>query len=210
MNYDLYTWNTPNGRKISIMLEELGQPYRVVPVDITRGRQHEPDFVALSPAHKIPLLVDHAAGLTLIESGAILLYLAEKYGRFVAPRGPLYWEQIQWLMFQMGLVGPMLGQTHHFVKFNPGKSPYAEQRYRGETRKVYEVLETRLAQREFLAGDYSIVDMATWPWISRYDFQQMNLSDYPHLKRWYLQIAARPAVRRGYGVPDPLPMPLPD
>ena len=207
---DLYTWNTPNGRKVSIMLEEVGLPYRVFPIDITKGDQLQPNFLELSPNNKIPAIVDHDAGVHLMESGAILMYLANKTGQLLSPIGKKYWEQVEWLMLQMGSIGPMLGQTHHFVKFNSGKSPYAEERYRKENARLYQVLEDRLQGKEFICDEYSIVDIATWPWISRFDFQQMNLSDYPNLKRWYLNIASRPAVRRGYGVPDVLEVPLPE
>ena len=207
---DLYTWNTPNGRKVSIMLEEVGLPYRVFPIDITKGDQLQPDFLFLSPNNKIPAIVDHDAGIHLMESGAILMYLANKTGKLLSPISEKYWEQMEWLMLQMGSIGPMLGQTHHFVKFNPGKSPYAEERYSKENARLYQVLENRLQDREFICDEYSIVDIATWPWISRFDFQQMKLSDYPNLKRWYLNIASRPAVRRGYGVPDALEVPLPE
>ena len=207
---DLYTWNTPNGRKVSIMLEEVGLPYSVFPIDITKGDQLQPNFLFLSPNNKIPAIVDHDAGIHLMESGAILMYLANKTGKLLSPISEKYWEQMEWLMLQMGSIGPMLGQTHHFVKFNPGKSPYAEERYKKENARLYQVLENRLLDREFICDEYSIVDIATWPWISRFDFQQMKLSDYPNLKRWYLNIASRPAVRRGYGVPDALEVPLPE
>ena len=207
---DLYTWNTPNGRKVSIMLEEVGLPYSVFPIDITKGDQLQPDFLFLSPNNKIPAIVDHDTGIHLMESGAILMYLANKTGKLLSPIGEKYWEQMEWLMLQMGSIGPMLGQTHHFIKFNPGKSPYAEERYSKENARLYQVLENRLQDREFICNEYSIVDIATWPWISRFDFQQMKLSDYPNLKRWYLNIASRPAVRRGYGVPDVLEVPLPE
>ena len=207
---DLYTWNTPNGRKVSIMLEEVGLPYSVFPIDITKGDQLQPDFLFLSPNNKIPAIVDHDAGIHLMESGAILMYLANKTGKLLSPISEKYWEQMEWLMLQMGSIGPMLGQTHHFIKFNPGKSPYAEERYSKENARLYQVLENRLKDREFICNEYSIVDIATWPWISRFDFQQMKLSDYPNLKRWYLNVASRPAVRRGYGVPDFLEVPLPE
>ncbi len=208
---DLYTWNTPNGRKISIMLEELGLPYTVFPIDITRGDQHQPEYLALSPNNKIPAIVDHETGIQLMESGAILMYLANKTGKLLSTVSTKYWEQMEWLMFQMGHVGPMLGQTHHFVKFNPGKSPYAEERYSTENARLYQVLDKRLQGRDYICDEYSIVDIATWPWISRFEFQQMNLTDYPNLKRWYLLIAARPAVQKGYAVPDhTLTVPMPD
>jgi GSH-dependent disulfide-bond oxidoreductase len=207
---DLYTWATPNGRKVSIMLEELELPYRVIPIDITEGDQHDPEFVAFSPNNKIPAIIDHETGAKMMESGAILMYLAKKTGKLMQASGEKYWQQMEWLMFQMGHIGPMLGQTHHFVKFNPGKSPYAEERYSKENARLYQVLENRLEGRDFICDDYSIVDIATWPWISRYEFQQMNLNDYPRLKSWYLRIAERPAVQRGYAVPKDLPVPVPD
>ena len=204
---DLYTWATPNGRKVSIALEEFALEYSVIPVNIAEGEQFSADFLALSPNNKIPAIVDHANGRTLMESGAILLYLAEREDRF---RGDDCWETIEWLMFQMGGVGPMLGQAHHFGKFNPGKAPYAETRYAEEARRLYGVLDTRLAAREYLSGSYSIADMATWPWISRYEWQGIDWAEFPHLKAWYTEIAARPAVQRGYDVPrwvNPIPLP---
>ena len=207
---DLYTWATPNGRKVSIMLEELGLDYNVIPIDITKGEQHDFDFVSFSPNNKIPAIIDHETGLKMMESGAILMYLAKKTGLFLSQTDGQYWEEMQWLMFQMGHVGPMLGQTHHFVKFNPGKSPYAEERYKNENIRLYKVLNKRLKEREFICEDYSIVDIATWPWISRYEFQQMDLNDYPSLKAWYMRIASRPAVQRGYAVPLDQPVPLPE
>ena len=207
---DLYTWATPNGRKVSIMLEELGLDYNVIPIDITKGEQHDLDFVSFSPNNKIPAIIDHETGLKMMESGAILMYLAKKTGLFLSQTDGQYWEEMQWLMFQMGHVGPMLGQTHHFVKFNPGKSPYAEERYKNENIRLYKVLNKRLKEREFICEDYSIVDIATWPWISRYEFQQMDLNDYPSLKTWYMRIASRPAVQRGYAVPLDQPVPLPE
>jgi GST-like protein len=205
---DLYTWATPNGRKVSIMLEELELPYRVFPIDITKGEQLEESFLKLSPNNKIPVIVDHEAGVQLMESGAILMYLADKTGKLMSQKSGSYWQEMEWLMFQMGHIGPMLGQTHHFVKFNAGKSPYAEERYSKENRRLYQVLENRLIDRDYIVDDYSIVD-ATWPWISRFEFQKMDLNDYPNLKKWYLRIAERPAVQRGYGVPQKLAIPLP-
>lgn len=206
---DLYTWATPNGRKVSIMFEELELPYRVFPIDITKGEQLEESFLKLSPNNKIPVIVDHEAGVQLMESGAILMYLADKTGKLMSQKSGSYWQEIEWLMFQMGHIGPMLGQTHHFVKFNAGKSPYAEERYSKENRRLYQVLENRLIDRDYIVDDYSIVDIATWPWISRFEFQKMDLNDYPNLKKWYLRIAERPAVQRGYGVPQKLEIPLP-
>lgn len=206
---DLYTWSTPNGRKISIMLEETGLPYRVFPIDITKNEQNSPEFLAISPNNKIPAIVDHESGIHLMESGAILMYLANKTGKLMSAERDLYWQQMEWLMLQMGGIGPMLGQVHHFVKFNPGKSLYAEERYRAECVRLYQVLETRLQDRQYIAGDYSIVDIATWPWISRFEWQQMDLHDFPRLKDWYVRIADRPAVQRGYAVPQQLDVPLP-
>ena len=206
---DLYTWTTPNGRKVSIMLEELDLPYRAIPVDINAREQFAPEFLKISPNNKIPAIVDHDAGFSLMESGAILMYLADKTGR-LRGTGKSGWQAIEWLMMQMGSVGPMLGQAHHFLRFNKGKSEYAEKRYGDEAKRIYSVLDTRLAEAEYLAGDYSIADIATWPWISRYEWQGIDWSPYPHLKRWYLAIATRPAVQRGYDVPKHVsPIPLP-
>jgi GSH-dependent disulfide-bond oxidoreductase len=198
---DLYTWNTPNGRKVSIALEELGLEYRVVPVNIGKGEQSSPEFLRISPNGKIPAIVDHDGDLSLMESGAILMYLASRSGRLIPAGDRNYWRTIEWLMFQMGGVGPLLGQTHHFVRFNPGQAPYAEERYLKENRRVYGVLDRRLADHEYLVDEYSIADIATWPWIARFDYQTMDLNEYPNLCRWYLAIARRPAVQRGYHVP---------
>lgn len=195
---ELYTWPTPNGRKISIALEEFELPYRVHAVDIGAGEQHSREFLDISPNGKIPAIVDGDTGRVMMESGAILLYLAERHDRF---RGDDWWETVQWLMLQMGGVGPMLGQAHHFLHFNPGRAPYAEQRYRKEARRLYAVLNARLGTRSYLAGTYSIADMATWPWIARYEWQGIDWSEFPDLERWYLDIADRPAVQRGYRVP---------
>ncbi len=204
---ELHTFPTPNGRKISIALEEFGEPYEVVVVDIREGQQLTPEFLSISPNNKIPAIVDRDTGRSLMESGAILTYLADKHDRFW---GDDRWLTMQWLMMQMGSVGPMLGQVHHFSRFNPGKAPYAQERYMDEARRIYGVLNRRLNEAEYLAGRYGIADMATWPWISRFEWQEMNLTDYPSLCRWYLSIAERPAVRRGYDVPElghEIPMP---
>lgn len=206
---DLYTWTTPNGRKVSIMLEELGVPYRVKPIDITRDEQFQPSFLMISPNNRIPAIFDHETGQSLMESGAILLYLAEKCGRF-GGEGAERWRVVEWLMWQMGGLGPMAGQAHHFLKFNPGKAPYAEDRYGAETRRLYGVLDRRLAGRDFIADAYSIADMACWPWISRFEWQGIDLGEFPNVRSWYRRIAARPAVQRGYAVPrdaGPIPMP---
>ena len=206
---DLYTWGTPNGRKISIALEELGLAYEVHPVNIGQGEQFDPDFLKISPNNRIPAIRDRETGLSLMESGAILLYLADKTSKLM-PAGDKYWEAMEWLMWQMGGVGPMLGQVHHFVKNNPGKAPYAEERYSNEARRLYGVLDRRLAERDFIVDDYSVVDIATFPWIARFDWQQIDLNDFPNVKRWYLSIADRPAVQRGYMVPsDAQAIPMP-
>lgn len=209
MSISLYTWATPNGRKVSIMLEELELPYETHAVNIGADEQFAEDFVRISPNNKIPAIVDHDTGRAMMESGAILMYLADKTGKLM-PADDSRWTVIEWLMFQMGGVGPMLGQTHHFLRFNPGKAPYAEERYSKENARLYAVLDKRLGEHEYLADDYSIADIATWPWISRFEWQQMDLNAYPHLKRWYVAIATRPAVERGYHVPskvNEIPMP---
>jgi GST-like protein len=205
---DLYTWTTPNGRKISIALEELGLPYEVHPIDIGKDEQFDPAFLEVSPNNRIPAIVDRDNGLHLMESGAILIYLAEKTGRLLPPENR--YRIIEWLMWQMGGPGPMLGQVHHFVKYNKGKAPYAEERYLKEAHRLYGVLDRRLADRAFVADDYSIADIAIWPWISRFEWQTIDLNQYPNVKRWYLAIAARPAVQRGFHVPkkvQEIPMP---
>ena len=206
---DLYTWTTPNGRKVSIMLEELGLPYRAIPIDINAKEQFDPRFLAVSPNNKIPAIVDHDTGFSLMESGAILMYLADKTGRLAAG-GKNGWQVVEWLMLQMGSVGPMLGQAHHFLKFNRGKSEYAEKRYADEAQRIYGVLDRRLAEAEYLAGEYSIADIATWPWVARFEWQGIDLARFPNVKRWYVSVASRPAVQRGYDVPKQVaPIPLP-
>jgi GST-like protein len=208
---DLHTWTTPNGRKISIMLEEVGLPYKAIAVDIGKREQFMPEFTRISPNNKIPAIVDHDTGIALMESGAILLYLAEKSGRLMPVTSPAKWVVLQWLMLQMGSVGPMLGQTHHFHHFNKGKSDYAEQRYLAEAARIYGVLDRRLGEASYLGGDdYTIADIATWPWIARYEWQGIDWQRFPQLLRWYRAIAARPAVRRGFDVPRataPIPVP---
>ena len=207
---DLYSWTTPNGRKVSIILEEVGLPYKAHAIDITKGEQHDPEFLKLSPNNRIPAIVDNEAGVTMMESGAILIYLAEKTGQFLSTDAMTRLKTLEWLMWQMGGVGPMFGQVHHFVKYNPGKAPYAEDRYLNEARRLYGVLDKRLGEVEYMAGDYSIADMATWPWTARFDWQTIDLNEYPNVKRWYLAIAERPAVQRGWDVPkkvQEIPMP---
>ena len=207
---DLYTWTTPNGRKVSIMLEELGVDYTVHSIDISKDEQFDPDFLKIAPNNRIPAIVDHETGIQMMETGAIMLYLAEKYDRFLPKGYKERWAAIEWLMWQMGGVGPMLGQVHHFVKYNPGKSEYSEERYSKEARRLYGVLDRRLEGREFIAGEYSITDMATFPWIARHDWQQIDLNEFPNVRDWYVRIAERPAVQRGYQVPKyvtDIPMP---
>lgn len=198
---DLYTWTTPNGRKVSIMLEEIGLPYTAHAINITEGDQNALEFLKISPNNKIPAIVDNDNGMTLMESGAILMYLAEKTGKLMPTDDVARWRTIEWLMWQMGGPGPFLGQVHHFVKYNKGKSLYAEERYLNEARRLYGVLDRRLADHEYIIDDYSITDIAVWPWISRFDWQTMDLNDYPNVKRWYLAIAGRPAVKKGFDVP---------
>jgi GST-like protein len=204
---DLYYWTTPNGHKITLFLEETGLPYKIHPVNISRGDQFKPEFLAIAPNNRIPAIVDQApsdggAPIPLFESGAILLYLAEKTGRFLPSdlRGRA--EVSQWLFWQMGGLGPMAGQNHHFSGYAPEPIPYAIERYVKETNRLYGVLDKRLADREFVAGDYSIADMAAYPWIVPHAKQGQDLNDFPHLKRWFDAIAARPATRRAYALAD--------
>lgn len=198
----LYTWATPNGQKISIALEELGLAYRVRTVDITRGEQFDPAFLEISPNNKIPAIVDHDgpgdAPLAMFESGAILIYLAEKSGRLLPNEPRARFETLQWLMMQMGSIGPMLGQAHHFRRFAPERIPYAIERYTREAERLYGVLDKRLADHEWLAGgQYSIADIATYPWLARHAWQGIELAAFPNVRRWFDTIAARPAVQRG-------------
>lgn len=207
---DLHTWSTPNGRKVSICLAELDLPYRVFPVDISRDEQFAPDFLAISPNNKIPAIVDHDNGMTLMESGAILLYLAEKAGRLIPAEAGERYRMLEWLMWQMGGLGPMLGQAHHFLKNNPGKSDYAEARYHAEAERLYGVLDRRLAEHEYLVSEFSIADIATWPWVSRFEWHQVDMNRFPNVRRWYLALAERPGVQAGYDVPERgLSIPLP-
>jgi GSH-dependent disulfide-bond oxidoreductase len=198
---DLYTWTTPNGRKVSIALEELELPYEVHAININNEEQFAPEFLKISPNNRIPAIVDRDNGLSLMESGAILIYLADKTGKLLPKTGDARYRVIEWLMWQVGGLGPMAGQAHHFAKYNPGKAPYAEERYVNEAKRLYGVLDRRLEGREFIAGDYSIADIAIWPWISRFQWQRVDLKQFPNVARWYESIAGRPAVQRGYQVP---------
>jgi len=203
---ELYTFGTPNGRKASVMLEECGLPYTVFPVHIVRNEQFEPEFLKISPNNKIPALIDtdgpDGEPISIFESGAMLIYLAQKCGKFLPAEPRAFHDTLQWLMFQMGGVGPMMGQAHHFRRFAPEQIPYAVDRYTNETARLYGVIDRRLADHDWLAADqYTIADIATFPWIARYEWQGQNLDDTPNLKRWYDRIWDRPAVRKGFEVP---------
>ncbi|ABD89661.1 glutathione binding-like protein [Rhodopseudomonas palustris] len=200
---DLYYWTTPNGHKITMFLEEAALPYTVIPVNIGKGDQFKPEFLAIAPNNRIPALVDHAPKsgdkpISIFESGAILLYLAEKTGQFLSSFLNARYEAIQWVFWQMGGLGPMAGQNHHFSNYAPEKIPYAIDRYVNETNRLYGVLNKRLADRDFIVGEYSIADMACYPWIVPYKNQGQNIDDFPHLKRWLNAIEQRPATQRAY------------
>ncbi|MGB7441315.1 MAG: glutathione S-transferase N-terminal domain-containing protein [Coleofasciculaceae cyanobacterium] len=201
---DLYYWSTPNGWKVTIMLEETGTPYNVIPVDIAAGDQFKPEFLAISPNNKMPAIVDHngpdGKPISLFESGAILIYIGEQTGCFLPTDPRDRYTVLQWLMFQMGGVGPMLGQTHHFRQYAPEKIEYAINRYTNEATRLYRVLNKQLGESEYVAGDYSIADIAIFPWIVPYEKQGQDLADYPHLKRWFETVNARPGVQRGLSV----------
>ena len=203
---DLYTWSTPNGRKVSIMLEECGLAYRTHKVDIGKGDQFREEFVSINPNSKIPAILDYEGpngkALKLFESGAILVYLAGKSGRFLPAGTRAKYKALQWLMFQMGGVGPMFGQVHHFLRAAKEPNPYAIDRYTKETRRLYSVLNRRLAHAVFLAEEYSIADIATYPWVARHEWHKVALTEFPHVKRWFDTISARPAVVRGMAVPQ--------
>ena len=204
---DLHYWTTPNGHKITLFLEEAGLEYRVHPVNIGRGDQFKPEFLAISPNNRIPAMVDRAPAdggeaISVFESGAILLYLADKTGRFIPQDIRGRTQAIEWLNWQIGGLGPMLGQNHHFSQYAPEKIPYAIDRYTRETARLYGVLDKRLSQYEFVAGDYSIADMAAYPWIVPHEKQRQSLDDFSNLKRWFHQIAERPATHRAYAVAE--------
>ena len=204
----LYTASTPNGRKVSIALEELELPYELVHIDISKGDQFAPEFLAISPSNKIPAIVDGER--SMMQSGAILLYLAEKTGKLAPAYGtPAYRETMEWLMWQMSEFGPMLGQAHHFLKFNRGVSEYAEKRYGDEAQRLYRVLNTRLDGRDYVVDELSVADIAIWPWASRFAYQGIDLDDYPNVRDWYLRLASRPAFQRGYSQPVDEAIPAP-
>ena len=199
---DLYTFTTPNGRKASIMLEEVGLDYTVHSIDITKDEQFTPEFVAINPNSKIPAIVDRDEDITVFESGAILIYLAQKTGKLLSNEPKQRFKTIEWLMFQMGSVGPMFGQYNHFYKYAPDKIPYAIDRYKKETLRLYEVLNTQLTKSEYVSGEeYTIADVAIYPWIAAYEFMELSLDGHQELKRWYETIKQRPAVDRGMKVP---------
>jgi GST-like protein len=203
---DLYTWTTPNGRKVSIMLEELGLPYHVHPVNIGKGEQFAPEYLKINPNGKIPSIVDpqgpDGKPIAMMESGAILIYLARKTGKLFPQAERAQYDVLQWLMFQMGGVGPMFGQTHHFLRAAKEPVPYAIERYMTETRRLYAVLNDRFRVHDYLAGAYSIADIATYPWVARHEWHKTDLNDFPHVRRWFDAISARPAVQKGMKVPS--------
>jgi len=202
---DLYFWPTGNGKKISIMLEETGLPYRVLPVNINKGDQFKPEYLAISPNNKMPAIVDRstdspAGGLAIFESGAILQYLAEKTGKLLPTDPAGKYRVLQWVFWQVGGLGPMAGQAHHFLKYSPQRIEYAMHRFQQEVARLYKVLDTQLGKTEYIAGDYSIADIAAWPWVVRYDWQGQKLEDFPNVRRWFEAVGARPAVQRGAAV----------
>jgi GST-like protein len=207
----LFTAPTPNGRKISIALEEMSLPYEAVLINISKGDQFTPEFLGISPNNKIPALTDTDENISIFESGAMLMYLARKSGKFLAPEGTgEYWRVMEWLMWQIGGFGPMLGQAHHFLKYNQGKSEYSEKRYHDETKRLYGVLDKHLEGRAFITDELTIADFSIWPWASRFDYHQIDLGDFAQVKRWYLALAERPAFQRGYAQPvDVNPVPIP-
>jgi GST-like protein len=201
---DFYTWGTPNGRKVSILLEELKLDYQVVPINISNKEQFTEEFLTLSPNNKIPAIYDHDTGISLMESGAIMIYLAEKANQLLSKDLRKRIKVIEWLMWQKAGFGPMLGQAHHFLHYNKGKAPYAEERYRSEANRLYSILNKQLSKSPFVVEDYSIADIAIWPWVSRYEWQEINLSEFPNVRSWYKRILAREPVQKGYHVPTQL------
>src|SRR5215207_148428 len=202
---DVYYWPTPNGWKVTILLEELGAPYNVIPINIGKGEQFTSEFLKISPNNRMPAIVDYeplggGGPLTSFESGAILEYLAEKHGKFMPKEPREKYEVLQWLYWQMANLGPNSGQANHFRHYAPEKIAYGVNRYTDEVNRLYGVMNTRLADREYLAGAYSIADMASWPWVVPYERMGQNLNDFPHMKRWFETLKARPAVDRGYAV----------
>tara|TARA_B100000809_G_C15081478_1_gene509807 strand:- start:180 stop:812 length:633 start_codon:yes stop_codon:yes gene_type:complete len=200
---DFYSWSTPNGRKVSIMLEETKLDYKLIPINIIKDEQFDKNFLEISPNNKIPAIYDYDTKISMMESGSILMYLSEKTGIFMPNNDKSRWKRDEWLMFQMASLGPMLGQVHHFVKFNSGKSTYAEERYSAEALRIYGVLNTRLGISQYVAGnDYGIADISIWPWIARFEWQNIDLNKFPNILRWYKEIASRDAVLKGYDMPS--------
>ncbi|MDB6090560.1 MAG: Thiol:disulfide oxidoreductase [Gammaproteobacteria bacterium] len=200
---DVYYWPTGNGKKITIMLEECGVPYNVIPVNINKGEQLTPQYAAINPNNRMPAIVDHSAAggpITVFESGAILQYLAEKTGELLPADTAGKYRVLQWVYWQVGGLGPMAGQAHHFLRYSPEKIEYAMRRFSSEVTRLYRVMDEQLARHAYLAGDYSIADIAAWPWVVRYDWQGQDLDDYPNVKRWFDTVGARPAVRKGADV----------
>ncbi len=195
---DLYTWSTPNGRKISILLEELKVPYKVIPVNIDQDEHKKDYYKKIAPNIKIPAIVDNESGQKLFESGSILFYLAKKYKKFINKKKE--WETHSWLMYQMSEIGPMLGQAHHFLYYNPGKSDYADDRFKKRANNIYSIIEKKLENNEYLLEEYSIVDISIWPWIARYERQKIEIYKFPNIIQWFKRIAERPAVLKGYNV----------
>ena len=206
---EFYMFGTPNGKKISIALEEMKLEYNLHVIDIMNDEQFNPEFLAISPNNKIPAIVDKDNGMSLMESGAILYYLARKTDSFLPKNEKNRWQAIEWLNWQMGGFGPMLGQANHFLKFNEGKSEYAEKRYGDEAKRLYGVLDKHLSKNEYVAGEYSIADMAIWPWCTGWKWQNINMESLPNIKRWYGEIAKRKGVIQGYNVPKPAEIPIP-
>ena len=202
---DLYTWHTPNGRKVSIMLEEIGFEYKVFPINITKDEQFQNHFLAISPNNRIPAIVDKDNNdYSLFFFFSILMYLAEKSGKLINKSNfEEYYKTIEWLMWQMGGVGPMFGQVHHFVKFNKGKSIYSEERYTKEAKRLYKVMDKQLSKYPYISGkQYSIADISIWPWVARFNWQEINLQEFSNIARWFKEISDRPAVKKGWSIPD--------
>ena len=195
---DFYTWPTPNGRKISILLEEINTPYKVIPVDINNNEQFSKEYTAISPSNKIPAIVDKENNQSIFETGAIMLYLSKKYNKFLPKQ--YYYEVMQWFFFQISQVGPYLGQAHQFLHYHSGKSIFAEEKYKNYVKRVYETLDQRLIDNEYLGVEYSIADIATWPWIARFEIHKAELNQFSHILRWYKNISERPAVIKGFNV----------
>ena len=193
---DLYTWSTPNGRKITIILEELKVPYTIFPIDIDKNDQFSDKFSRISPTNKIPVIIDNENKKTIFESGTIMIYLAKKYNKFIPQK--YHWQTMEWLMFQISQVGPLLGQAHQFLFYHPNQSKFIQEKYINYTKRIYQTLDDRLKDNEYLAKEYSIADISTWPWIARFEKQRISLNDYPNVLRWYSSIMKRPAVVKGY------------